>query len=134
MPMQDSDPGGDVSSGRKTILGFAVAALAFATAEIAQATTWSVDASGGADFSTIADAVAAAADGDTILVEPGLYSGQIDPAGAEVIIRSVAGPSVTQITATTSSCVRFASSETPSNSAINMAIFKAAGGTARFPR
>jgi pectin methylesterase-like acyl-CoA thioesterase len=39
----------------------------------ASATTWSVDGSGGADFTRIQDAIDNAKDGDTILVYPGVY-------------------------------------------------------------
>jgi parallel beta-helix repeat protein len=41
---------------------------------VSAATTWYVDDSGGADFSTIQDAVNASADGDTIIVRDGTYS------------------------------------------------------------
>ncbi|RCV65541.1 CASH domain-dontaining protein [Methanophagales archaeon] len=39
----------------------------------ASATTWSVDGSGGADFTGIQDAINNASDGDTILVYSGIY-------------------------------------------------------------
>ncbi len=39
----------------------------------AAATTWTVDASGGADYTTIQDAIDVASDGDTIDVSPGTY-------------------------------------------------------------
>jgi parallel beta-helix repeat protein len=39
----------------------------------ALATTWSVDGSGGADFTVIQDAINNASDSDTILVYPGVY-------------------------------------------------------------
>ncbi|HZM00870.1 MAG TPA: hypothetical protein VFD43_11525 [Planctomycetota bacterium] len=38
-------------------------------------TTWTVDANGGGDFTQIAEAVAAVAAGDVLLVEPGTYEG-----------------------------------------------------------
>jgi parallel beta-helix repeat protein len=47
--------------------------LAPATTALA-ATTWYVDDDGGADFTTIADAVAAASAGDTIIVKDGTYA------------------------------------------------------------
>lgn len=50
-----------------------VFAACTARAGVAQ-TTWTVDAAGGAQFTTIAAAVQAASDGDTILVLPGTYA------------------------------------------------------------
>ncbi|MGA1793517.1 MAG: NosD domain-containing protein [Thermoplasmatota archaeon] len=41
------------------------------------ATTWLVDQGGAGDFTTIQDAVNAASDGDTILVNPGTYNEQV---------------------------------------------------------
>jgi nitrous oxidase accessory protein NosD len=40
---------------------------------IASASTWSVDGSGGADFTGIQDAINNASDGDTIIVHSGVY-------------------------------------------------------------
>lgn len=58
---------------RLAFLGTLLAALIGAGPVGAQ-TTWTVDASGGADFLQLTDAVAAAADGDRILVAPtGIY-------------------------------------------------------------
>jgi predicted outer membrane repeat protein len=60
-----------------------------ATALPACATTHRVDVGGGGDFTTIWSAVVAAAEGDTILVAPGTYTGAanlgIDPSGVNIV-------------------------------------------------
>ncbi len=54
---------------------------------------------GGGDFTTINDAVSAAASGDTVLIAAGTYSGvsntDVDPAGKNLVIVSESGPDVT---------------------------------------
>lgn len=59
-------------------------------------TTWTVDDDGGADFTDIQPAIEAAADGDTVLVSPGTYSG-IDMLGKAIEVRSTDGPEVTTV-------------------------------------
>ncbi len=58
-------------------------------------------AQSGGDFTTIKTAVNAAADGDTVLVAAGTYSGpsntDIDPAGRNIVIVSESGPDATVI-------------------------------------
>lgn len=51
-----------------------IALALFLASPAALATTWTVDDSGGADFTTISAAIAAAVDGDVIVVRPGSYS------------------------------------------------------------
>jgi hypothetical protein len=48
-------------------------AIALAAAALAASTTWTVDDDGPADFTQISEAIAQAASGDLILVEPGEY-------------------------------------------------------------
>lgn len=61
----------------------------------ASAATWTVDPSGGGDFTTIQAAIDAATDGDEILVYPGSYTGLIEPNGREIHLRSSDGPEST---------------------------------------
>lgn len=49
------------------------------------------------DFSTIQDAINAAADGDTVIVRPNTYVENIDFLGKDIIVMSEMGPSVTII-------------------------------------
>ena len=69
-----------------------------------EVTTWHVDvdsASGIEDgseaypFDTIAEGIASASDGDTVLVHPGIYAGEgnvdLDPPGIDMVIRGLAG-------------------------------------------
>lgn len=62
----------------------AIAALIASPAALA--TTWSVDDSGGADFTTITAAIAAAVDGDVIVVRPGSYAA-FDVVDEHLVIR-----------------------------------------------
>ena len=70
--------------------------FAFAAAACnAQAKTWHVDAAGKADFRTIQPAIDAAANGDTVVVKDGTYSGtgniEIDLKGKQITLRSESG-------------------------------------------
>lgn len=69
-----------------------------------------------ADKAAIQDAIDAAADGDTILVAPGVYPGGIDFKGKGVTVRSSDGPDVTIIDGgRTRVGVKFLSGEGPSS-------------------
>lgn len=57
-------------------------------------TTWHVPR----DRATIPDAIAAASDGDVILVAPGAYEGPIEFGGKEILVTSTDGSAVTRIT------------------------------------
>jgi hypothetical protein len=50
-----------------------------------------------ADFPTIQDAIAASADGDRVIVAPGLYAERIDLLGRNVTVISTSGPAFTTI-------------------------------------
>lgn len=52
----------------------------------------------GRDYSTIADAIAFSSDGDTIEVDPGSYSEDLDFDGKEITVQSTGGLDVTHIT------------------------------------
>lgn len=56
---------------------FALTLILIVTLPVSAATTWTVDDSGGEDFTTISAAVAAAVDGDTIEVYDGTYNENI---------------------------------------------------------
>ena len=61
----------------------------------AHSATIDVDVGGTGDFATIAEAVGAASDGDTILVQPGTYNGylnrMLDFEGRRIELRSTGG-------------------------------------------
>ncbi|MBD3347670.1 MAG: hypothetical protein GF400_00560 [Candidatus Eisenbacteria bacterium] len=83
-----------------TTLLWTAVLLALLIATAASGETWTVDARGGEDvFRYIDQAVAWAADGDTLLILPGVYSGfrnrDIDLNGLDLVIRSAAGPEST---------------------------------------
>ncbi len=59
--------------------------------------TWTVDDDGPADFSTIQEAINAAADGDEIIVKPGRYREHLSFLGKSITVRSEQGPLVTVI-------------------------------------
>lgn len=61
------------------IFAVILTSLAFVNVGCASAIThtWTVDDDSGADFIKIQDAISAASDGDTILVFPGIYSGNV---------------------------------------------------------
>ncbi|HYW68182.1 MAG TPA: right-handed parallel beta-helix repeat-containing protein [bacterium] len=67
----------------------------------APADTWTIDASGGGDFTTIQEGITAAIYGDTVLVMPGTYAGpgnrEIDFNGKNILVQSSGGPEVTVI-------------------------------------
>lgn len=69
----------------------------------ARAATLQVDAAGGADYSTIQAAVAAASAGDTVQVAPGTYTGSVDLGGKGLAIVATGGSSATTLDATGSS-------------------------------
>ncbi len=68
---------------------------------LAVADTWTVSATGKADFTTIQQAVNAASDFDDVLVMPGTYTGSgsevVDMLGKEIWLHSSDGPEVTII-------------------------------------
>lgn len=70
--------------------------LLFAGAR-ADAATLEVSASGGAGYSSIQDAIAAAAPGDTVLVGPGRYEETVTIMGLDVFLMSSHGPLATTI-------------------------------------
>ncbi len=61
--------------------------------------TWVVDQGGGGDFTSIKPALQAAASGDTILVEAGIYQGpanrDLDFSGKDLVLASTQGPEAT---------------------------------------
>ena len=70
---------------------------AFVAADV-QARTWTVDVDGGADFTSIQDAIRAASDGDAIEVAPGRYLEALDYCGRDVHVFSSGGIGGTVIT------------------------------------
>ena len=65
--------------------------LSLLGAASASAATWTVEPSGGGDFTTIQAALDASSDGDEIVVSPGTYTGLIETDGREVHLRSSDG-------------------------------------------
>jgi hypothetical protein len=61
--------------------------------------TWRVSPNGAADFTTIQDGVHAAADGDSVLVEPGIYHEDVTFVGRQIVLMSTGGPAATIIDA-----------------------------------
>ncbi len=59
--------------------------------------TWTVDDDGPADFSTIQQAINAAANGDEIVVRPGRYREHLSFLGKAITVRSEQGPRVTVV-------------------------------------
>lgn len=72
-------------------LRIAAWALYFASASSTGARTWHVNADGTGDVPTIADAVAAAAAGDTVEIACGLYRNPAIAAGIDLVFRSETG-------------------------------------------
>lgn len=70
--------------------------------EVALARTYSVNPAGGADYQDLAVAVEACADGDILLLAPGIYytpDGGISLQGKSITITSSGGPEVTELNA-----------------------------------
>ena len=65
---------------------------------VAAATTWTVDDSGGADFTRIQDAVDTASAGDTIIVRDGTYTENVK-VGEHLTLKSENGASSTLVQA-----------------------------------
>jgi len=79
-------------------LGLSICVIVAGTSGIAPAqTAWTVCQSGRCDFTTIGAAVAAASNGDTIAVGPGVYSEVLDFHGKAVAVVSTDGPTSTFI-------------------------------------
>lgn len=94
---------------------FLVVAL-LSMAASASATLWIVDPGGGGDFTAIQEAIDAAAGGDEILVNPGVYYESLNFLGKILYVHSATGPDVTTIDASQSgsSCAVFEQGEPPS--------------------
>ena len=73
----------------------AVAFLVSTVAAPALGATYVVDGAGGADFTTIQEAVDVAQSGDSVLVEPGLYPDPIEIVSTDLILISRDGPGTT---------------------------------------
>lgn len=87
-------------SRRRTVSGVGLAALLAASAALATAPVTVLAATSlnvPADFPTIQAAIAAATDGDTVLVGPGTYNEQIDFVRKNITVRSSAGRATTII-------------------------------------
>ncbi|MCA9493543.1 MAG: hypothetical protein KC621_26610 [Myxococcales bacterium] len=63
----------------------------------AHAATLTVDQAGGGDFTTIADAIASAASGDTIEVGPGTYGDPLRTAALDLTLHATDGPETTHL-------------------------------------
>lgn len=85
----------------KAMLTSFVVVLVLAAAFCATAAPIIVDVGGGGDYLAIKPALAAASEGDTVLVKPGTYTGtdntDLDFAGTNVTLRGEGGASVTTI-------------------------------------
>ncbi len=81
---------------------------------------------GDAPFRTINDAIDAAGEGDTIVVGPGVYYGDVNFRGKGVTVRSAVGPEATAISGT-SYAVTFASSESAGTVLEEMTIWSLGG-------
>ena len=75
------------------ILIVSVTILVLSLVGTASATNWSVDASGGADFTVIQNAINNASDGDTIIVYSGIYNENV-VVDKSVTLRGVGQPVV----------------------------------------
>lgn len=83
-------------------VGFATAlALVVLFSAVALGDTVRVDVSGGGDYETLAEGIAAASNGDTVLVAEGLYQGplnrDLDFNGRDIVLRSESGSAATVI-------------------------------------
>ena len=83
-----------------------VALLVLATSQSSEARTWYVNEAGTGDAPTIPAAMDSAAYGDTVLVGPGTYSGQVYM-DSGVVLRSEAGPTSTVLRDSPSQVVWF---------------------------
>ncbi len=99
-------------------------------ASAALATTWSVDTEGVADFAAIQDAIDAAASGDTIEVEAGLYAESINFSGKDLQIVAVDGPTVTVLDAmgTADRTVVVENGETSAAALVGFTVHNSVGG------
>jgi len=76
-------------------------------------TTWIVDLGGGGDFTNIQDCIDTAVDGDTCLVNQGIFVENIDFVGKNMTVKSNSGPDVTVIDGdATGAVVTFQNGET----------------------
>lgn len=97
--------------------GFLAVACLLVLATASSADTILVDWEGGGDYLTISEGIAAAGEGDTVLVAPGVYTGaancNIDFAGTNRVLTSVAGPesTVIEVAGVGGSAIRFQSDE-----------------------
>lgn len=86
---------------RRSALVLAVFVLSTGLAVTLEAATITVDDSGGADYTTIKEALAAAASGDTVLVADGTYTGAnnrtMDFDGKNIVLLSKSGAATTII-------------------------------------
>lgn len=86
------------------------------------APAWTVDCAGGGDFETLADAVDAAANGDTIAVAPCTYAEALDFGGKTLWIESTGGPDVTVLDAPGGVAVRAGSGEGPGTALVGFTV------------
>ena len=98
------------------------AMLTFLLLAPAQAATWTVDASGAGDHTSIQAAIDAAADGDSITVNAGTYAESIDLAGKAVAITSASGSGSTTLQASGGYAVTIATGEGSSTSLSGLTI------------
>lgn len=90
-----------------------------------------VDCNGGADYTTIGDAIDAAASGDTIVVGPCTYEESIDFGGKAVRLQSSDGPESTIIQADGTTSVVYAGAGEADGTAIVGFTLTGGGGTQR---
>jgi hypothetical protein len=91
--------GTDQESIMRKLLNLPVFALVLGIAPAANATTWHVDAAGGADATTIQAGINLSSSGDVVIVAPGTYSGvgnrNINFLGRNITVMSQSGPQQT---------------------------------------
>ncbi len=80
----------------RNVFPFLLITLITSTFPAIAQTTWTVDQGGGGDFLTIQEGIDAAADGDTVLVADGIYTGignkNLDFGGKPITVKSRNGP------------------------------------------